>query len=74
MTTTISQGDENLLRALKDQLNEQMTRAAEPLLQKALKEMEEVMRKRLAQVLVEHIESSFSMQRMGRDLVITVRR
>lgn len=74
MSTRVSMDDANLLTALKAQLNQQMLDAAEPIVQEALKKIEVAMRQRLAAQLIAFIDTQFSMQRQGRDLVITIRR
>lgn len=74
MATPISLDDENLLQAIRAQLNTQMLAAAEPIVQEALKKAEMEMRRRLAASLIAFIDSQFSVQRNGRDLIITVRR
>ena len=54
-------------------INKEMQEAAEPVLQKALAEIERQMRERMAAMLIAHIQSEFSVRTMGRDLQITVR-
>ncbi len=71
MTQIISK--EYVEKMLFDEINKQMKEAAEPVLQRALAEIEKQMRERMARMLIAHIESDFSVERMGADLRITVR-
>lgn len=66
--------DESFLTILKAQLVVEMKKAAEPVLQQALKEAESAMRERLAACLISHIESTVSMQRYGHELRIVIDR
>jgi hypothetical protein len=54
-------------------INKQMQEAAEPVLQKALAEIERQMRERMAAMLIANIQSDFSVRTMGHDLQIIVR-
>lgn len=54
-------------------INKEMQEAAEPVLQKALAEIERQMRERMAAMLIAHIKSEFSVRIMGNELQITVR-
>jgi len=60
-------------QALAERLREEMLTTAEPLVEAAVADIAEQMRKRLAACLVGLIESSYSMERMGTELRITVR-
>lgn len=64
---------ENFLRAIKEEMNEAMQRAAEPIIVEALKKVERAMRERMAVMLVSKIEAMYDMQRIGPDLRITVK-
>ncbi|MFY2599420.1 hypothetical protein ACOTHJ_21395 [Achromobacter xylosoxidans] len=55
------------------QLHHQLVQAAESVIQAAIKEAEAEMRKALAVAVVGMIQKNYSVQRMGHDLVITVR-
>lgn len=63
---------EKALDYLKAQMSAELTAAAEPLIQQALQEAEKAMRERLAQLLIAHIESSFSVYKRQDELVITI--
>jgi len=54
------------------QLNESLTEAAEPIVQKAMAEIEIEIRKRLAEHLLARIQSDFSVERMQNDIRIIV--
>jgi hypothetical protein len=58
---------------LLQSVNEAMKEAAEPVIEKALKEIEITMRETLAQKLISMIDSNISMERYGTDLRITIR-
>jgi len=60
---------DNLLRKLGDELKD----VAEPILQKAMQDMERAMRKRLAECVVGLIQTDYNLSRDGRDLHIKVR-
>lgn len=62
--------EENFDVLLKEALNHAMLKAAEPIIQQALRDAEREMREKLAQRLIGLIEQNISIQRMGRDLVI----
>jgi len=71
MAQIISQ--EYVEKILFEAINKQMKEAAEPVLQKALADIEKQMRERMAAMLISHIQSEFSVRTMGHDLQITVR-
>ena len=54
-------------------LNSAMMEAAEPIIEKALDEIEVAMRERLGQKLIGVIDSDFSMERMGTDIRIIIK-
>lgn len=58
----------NFLSSLQAEMNKQMLAAAEPVIQKALKEVEQAMRQRLGAMVIGLIEESFSVDRYGQDL------
>lgn len=64
--------EENMLVALKDQMNAEMMAAAEPVIRKAVEEAEKEMRRKLAAMFVSLINQSFSIQRNATDLYIRV--
>lgn len=72
MSTQVSLGDENFVRAMKEQLNAEMLRAAEPVIKRALEEVESAMRKALAARLVGMVDSSVSFERYGNTLRIEI--
>jgi formate dehydrogenase maturation protein FdhE len=72
-TTHLGAPAENMLRVLKEQMNADLTKAAEPEIQRALAEVEKVMRQRLASHLIALLDRQFDMRRNGEDLVITLR-
>jgi hypothetical protein len=62
-----------LQERLADVIRKELTAAAEPLIQSALKTAEAEMRRRLAAVLVGQIESSYDLVQNGQLLTIRVR-
>lgn len=64
---------DELAKILGKELNKAMTEAAEPLIQKALKDIEQIMREKLAQRLISFIEHNLVMDRMGNDLRILIK-
>lgn len=54
-------------------LTESIKLAAEPILQKALKDMEKVMREKLATTIISMIDQEFDVARMGQDIRILIR-
>ena len=74
MSTTLLLNPDNTLKALKSQLNAELTKAAEPVIQRALIEAEHEMRQRLAVHLVAMIDRSYSLERHGDRLTIVVDR
>ncbi len=64
---------EEFSRFFKEELNASMSRVAEPILEKALEDMERTMREQMAQKLISLIENDFVVERMGHDIRITVR-
>lgn len=64
--------DKSLLSDFSVVLREQMLKAAEPIIQKALADVEKEMRQRLAEMIVGTIRHSYSAERFGTDLRITV--
>lgn len=65
---------EAALSAIKERLNAEMLKAAEPLVQAAVKAIEVAMRERLAAHLIAYMDKSYSIARHGQDLHIIVRR
>ena len=63
---------ETMLRDIGQQLNAQMLEAAEPIIKKALVEIEANMRKQLAASLISMLDTSYEVQRAGYVLRITV--
>ena len=63
---------EEILASLKIKLNEELQIAAEPIIQKALKDAEDVMRKKLASYFISYIDKNFSVERDGTDLRIVI--
>ncbi|HEY1127948.1 MAG TPA: hypothetical protein VGF12_00970 [Roseateles sp.] len=74
MSTSFLLNAENTLGALKAQINVELTKAAEPVIQRALAEIEAEMRKKLAANLVALIDRSYSMTTYGDVLTISVNR
>jgi hypothetical protein len=64
--------DELVEATLLKTLNAQMLEAAQPALDKAMAEVEEAMRKRLAEMVVNLVRTSYSAYRDGQDLMIRV--
>lgn len=65
---------ENMLRELKERMNEELMAAADPIIKKAVEDAEKEMRKRLASMFVALIDQNFSIERHGYDLRILVQR
>lgn len=53
-------------------LNEGLLKAAEPIVERALQEIEAEMRRKLAAMLIGMIEHSYNMERNGSDIVVRV--
>jgi 2-keto-3-deoxy-6-phosphogluconate aldolase len=64
---------ESVEKVLREAINEEMIKAAEPVLKKALAEIEVTMRERMAACIISYIEQSFIMERCGTDLRIVVK-
>jgi hypothetical protein len=74
-TEDITRGFETrYIEHLKAKLNKDMTDAAEPFVQEAIKEVEAAMRKSLASNLIAMIDGSLSCERLGSDLRILIKR
>lgn len=59
-------------KQFQEVLNEDMKKAAEPILQSALAEIEKRMRKELASNIVKFIEGNYSVMKRQHEIVITV--
>lgn len=64
--------DELFAQQMRQVLNDEMLRAAEPVLQKALKDIETEMRKKLAALVVGVVDRSYRLSRDGQSIVIRV--
>jgi len=64
--------EEAFVREMEQLIKVEMESAAEPIIQKALIDIEKELRKGLAKVVVGAIESSFNVERYGQDLRIMV--
>lgn len=64
----------SLKQLIIGQLNEQMIEVAEPILQKALLDIELKMREKLGATIIQYIDSAMDIERMGTNLRITIRR
>jgi hypothetical protein len=64
--------EELFARQMTEALNAEMLRAAEPLLQTALQNIEVEMRKRLAAMVVGALDTSYRVERDGREIAIRV--
>ena len=73
MAAAITPNQPNMLKALQAQLNADMLAQAEPLIKKALEEIEKEMRARLAQRLIANIEQDMDIRTMGHTITITLR-
>lgn len=58
---------------IADHMNTNLQDAAEPLIQKALAEIEMTLRAEVAKFVIASIDQQFSVERMGQDIVVTVR-
>ena len=72
MSTSLINVDQ-FTKILFKELNADMTAAAEPILKKALAEIEKKMREELAQKLISFIQNDFAVERMGHDIRILVK-
>lgn len=70
-TTWIDSG--NMLLALKEQMNAEMMKAAEPVIRKAAEDAEKEMRKRLGAMFIAMIDKDFCMDRHDTDLRILIK-
>lgn len=73
MSTTLKINPDALKVSLLEQINADLTRAAEPILQEALKKIEQEMRARLAMRLVAHIQQNMDFMVCEDRIVITLR-
>lgn len=73
MANTNMINDDEFERVYFKNLNDAMTESAEPIIQKALADIERQMREKLAQALISIIKNDFNIQRNGRDLMIIVK-
>jgi hypothetical protein len=64
---------DELTKMLGRELNKAMTEAAEPLIQDALKKIEQKMRERMAQLLISFIQNDFVVERAGHEIRILVK-
>lgn len=64
---------EDVSDILGRELKVSMLQAAEPILQKALKDIEQQMREKMASRLISFIENDFVVERMGHDIRIVVK-
>ena len=62
----------NALSQLQHHLNDAMLKAAEPIIQKALQDIEREMREKLAQKVIALLRNDWSVDRLGSDLRIVV--
>jgi len=65
--------EEAFIDVIKDSMNAEMTKAAEPVIQKALKEIEAEMRAKLGAMLIATINNDYQIERFGSDLRIVVK-
>ena len=63
---------ETFQKMMADQLNDGMREAAEPVIAKALEEIERTMRKQLASMVVALVDRSIQIDRQGENLRIVV--
>jgi hypothetical protein len=72
LTNSWVDGDK-MLAVMKNQMNDEMMKAAEPVIKKAVEEAEKEMRRSLACMFIAIIDKGFSMDRYGDDLRILVK-
>lgn len=60
-------------KQLKEFLNVEMLKVAEPLIQKSLKQVEQKMRTQVAQNLIAYLDHNMDIERFGSDLRILIR-
>lgn len=63
---------ENMLAAIKKGMQEELNKVAEPIMAKALEEIQVALRRRMGAMTIGLLERSFDMQRLGDRLVISV--
>lgn len=63
---------DNMLLALKEQMNAQMMEAAEPVIREAVAKAEQEMRKKLAHMFISIIDKSFSIEKHRDQLTIVI--
>ena len=73
MATTGLINKEAFAEMMRKAMNEEMMKAAEPILEKALKDIERTMRNRLGGLIVGYIEHHMEVDRHGEALRILVR-
>lgn len=64
--------EDRLLEYLRHDCKERMIKAAEPVIQEAMKEVEARLREKLGSIVIGMLDSSINAFRDGRDLRITV--
>ena len=74
MTPKTYPDDDNMVKAMLAGLNAEMLKAAEPIIQQALKDAERQMRERMAALLIARIEQSVEFHYDRDRLVIEIRR
>ena len=73
MTTTLL-NDGKALEILKAQMNKKMIEEAKPLVEKALSDIESVMRKKLGSMIIAHLDNYMEVERRGDVLIISIKR
>ena len=66
-------GEADVARIIGAELNKAMLKAAEPILQKALTEIEHEMREKMVSRLLAFVENNFAVDRMGHDIRIVIK-
>lgn len=63
---------QDFTRQIVEMLNDKMTAEAEPIIQKACKDYEYLVRQKVAEFIQVYLEKSYSVERRENNLVITV--
>ena len=72
MATTLL-NNECALEILKKRMNKEMIEAAKPLVEKALKDIEKVMRTKLASMVVAFLDNYMEIERCGQTMRIVIK-
>jgi len=63
---------DELVKALKERMNQEIVKAVEPVIHKAVADAEKEIRKRIGEMAISLLETSYDARRDGRELLIRV--